>query len=470
MAFFSLISFRVMYNGMGAEMYALLLYVLTMTGTFGFMDLGIGTALARYMGMALGHQDHQAVQEYWAVGMRLGILFTAFFSLIFILAGTLVGPLWFNVSPENKTMLRWCFAMGGVSLFLSYVTEQWNRVCQVFLDFAFVNKIKLWFFLLQIFPAMFLAWRFGNPVYVLFWTAIVYVIKFVIMIIHVAKKYDLYLMPKAPFLWVRFHEIKAYMLKSFSVLLISNFFVGLDRIVLGRLASPAAFTHYGIAFATGQRAEGFSTSIVGPVFSNMNLLLKSKDEAATPAHVYDYTCQMVLNWFLLAAVVVAFFSKPLLVVWLGADLASHVQPVFIPVVLGCCINAFANLSRVALTSIDRQGMLMKSTVLSGVAMAICCYSGYKMYGIVGAGYGFLASKLPYIIMDYITVKLLGARGIYNIKTVLTAGAFLLAGGTGALLISRLSQGHQLGLVLMGGALCSALLAFVESRRAAFSAI
>src|ERR1700719_4799734 len=58
---------------LGAEMYALWFYVLTFTGAFGFMDLGLGVAVGRYIGVALGRNDFQAVREYWGTGNSIAI-------------------------------------------------------------------------------------------------------------------------------------------------------------------------------------------------------------------------------------------------------------------------------------------------------------------------------------------------------------------------------------------------------------
>ena len=53
----NLISVPLFYRFLGAQMYALWFYVLTFTGAFGFMDLGLGVAVGRYIGVALGRKD-----------------------------------------------------------------------------------------------------------------------------------------------------------------------------------------------------------------------------------------------------------------------------------------------------------------------------------------------------------------------------------------------------------------------------
>ena len=88
----NLVSVRLFYRYLGPEMYALWLYVLTFTGVFGFMDLGIGVAVGRYMGVALGKGDTQAVREYWATGNAIVIPLLATMAAAFTLAGVLFGP------------------------------------------------------------------------------------------------------------------------------------------------------------------------------------------------------------------------------------------------------------------------------------------------------------------------------------------------------------------------------------------
>ncbi len=55
----NLISIPLFYRYLGADLYALLFYVASVSGSFGFMDLGIGTAISRFMGVALGKGDRE---------------------------------------------------------------------------------------------------------------------------------------------------------------------------------------------------------------------------------------------------------------------------------------------------------------------------------------------------------------------------------------------------------------------------
>ncbi len=52
----NIVSVPLFYRFLGPVLYALWFYVLTFTGAFGFMDLGLGVAVGRYIGVALGEK------------------------------------------------------------------------------------------------------------------------------------------------------------------------------------------------------------------------------------------------------------------------------------------------------------------------------------------------------------------------------------------------------------------------------
>ena len=104
------------------------------------MDMGFGTAVGRYIGVALGRGDHQAVREYWATGNALALPLLGVMAGIFIGLGVLLGPKWFQVADES--LLRWCFVAGGLGLFLSYYTLFWTVLSQAHLDFKFISVLR----------------------------------------------------------------------------------------------------------------------------------------------------------------------------------------------------------------------------------------------------------------------------------------------------------------------------------------
>src|SRR5437773_9888050 len=69
----NIFSVPLFYRYLGAELYALWFYVITFTGIFGFADLGLGVAVGRYIGFAMGKGDAAAVREYWGTGNLIAL-------------------------------------------------------------------------------------------------------------------------------------------------------------------------------------------------------------------------------------------------------------------------------------------------------------------------------------------------------------------------------------------------------------
>jgi hypothetical protein len=138
----SIVSVPLYFRFLGEEKYALWIFIATLTGAFGFMDLGMGVATGRFMGVALGKSDQEAVQEYWATGNAIVFPMVLFFALSFIVAGTIWGPTWFRVAANDLSMMRWAIFWGGCGLFFSYYGQMWHMLAQTYLDFKFLSLLR----------------------------------------------------------------------------------------------------------------------------------------------------------------------------------------------------------------------------------------------------------------------------------------------------------------------------------------
>ena len=137
----NILSVPLFFRYLGDEMYALWGYISAFTGMFGFADLGLGVAVGRYIGVALGKGDHDSVREYWGTGNLIAIPLLGLVGLMFSGIGAWIGPIWYKVSPGNEQLLRSCFVAGGFALFLNYYAQFWNIVSQAHLDFKFVGPL-----------------------------------------------------------------------------------------------------------------------------------------------------------------------------------------------------------------------------------------------------------------------------------------------------------------------------------------
>ncbi len=404
----NIFSVPLFYRYLGAEMYALWFYVLTFTGSFGFMDLGLGVAVGRYMGVALGRGDQEAVRGYWATGNAVAIPLLGCMSLVFVFLGVVFGPKWFNVAPEKAHLLQWSFAAGGVSLFLSYYGQFWNILSQAYLDFKFLSIVRIVISLAQILPAILIAWLTGNPFLLILWTAFTTGLQLLVYVWHARKNYSLgFHLREAS--WARAREMAGYTGKTFLTLLVNSLLGSVDRLLLGRLAPAGDFANYNISTNVGGRISGLSTAVMGPVFHNTSRTV-GDSSPVTPAQIYNETFRFMFGWYLLAMVWVTVWAGPALRLWLGPQLGADVQPIFAPIIIAFCLSAISNISGAQLGPLNRVGAGIFFHIAAGLLLAAGVWIGWNLGGIQGVAYGFLASRAALVAQDIFIIRLIRGGG------------------------------------------------------------
>ena len=284
---------------LGEDRYSLWFYVLTFSGTFGFMDLGLGVAVGRYIGVALGRGDQEAVRGYWATGNAIAIPLLGAMAAVFIFLGAVFGPEWFNVKHGDETLLRWSFLAGGLGLFLSFYAQFWNVLSQAHLDFKFISILRVGVSLGQILPSILLAKWTGNPLILIGWAAFVGLAQLFVFIWHAKTNYGLGFHFREASMG-RLREMGTYTGKTFATLIVSSFLGSVDRLLLGKLASTTAFASYMVATNVGGRIQGLSGAIMGPVFHNTSRAVGAESRTSAAA-VFNETFRFTFGWYLLAS-------------------------------------------------------------------------------------------------------------------------------------------------------------------------
>jgi O-antigen/teichoic acid export membrane protein len=423
---------------LGDDMFALWYYVISFGGMFGFADLGLGVAVGRYIGVALGKNDQEAVRSYWGTGNLIIIPFLMLMTVTFVGLGAWLGPKWYNVSPVHANLLRACFVAGGCGLFFGYYSQYWNILTQAHLDFKFIGVLRATTALLQVIPALVLAYLTQNPLVVVSWGALIALLELGVFVWHGRKNYQLGLNFRVAS-FTRAREMAVYIGKNFLGLIVGSTFSQIDRQILGRFASHADYNNYTFAGNIGNRLQSLSVAVMGPVFYNTTRAVGGARNASASA-IYNETFSFVFEWYLLAAIWVGLWHPVLVRFWLvhtmgmelGQQTALQVAPLLTPLVVACCISAIANISGAQLASINRLGAAIGFTATAGVLATAGVWMGWHVAGIIGAAYGFLFSRVAYLAQDLFTIHLIKAGGWLDLHTWLKIGAQGMVGAVFAL--------------------------------------
>jgi len=400
---------------LGDDMYSVWGYVTLFTGIFGFADLGLGVAVGRYIGVALGKGDKKAVREYWSTGNLVAIPLLSLMGIVFMVVGVYFGPKYFNqIRPENVKTMQWAFVCGGVGIFLSYYNQFWLVLSQAHLDFKFIGILRSCLNVVQIMISLWLAYLTGNPVVMLISGIVLSSIQLSIFIWHAKRKYQLgWHLGEASM--ARAREMAAYTTKSFGALLANAFLGSIDRVLLGRLVPTSEFATYTFCNNNGSRIQGLSMAIMGPVaFNTARAVGKGSREGTTS--IYNETFNFTFGWLALFSAWMACWHSVFLHLWLAEDLYSRVMPVFTPIVIAYCFNALANISAAQMGALNRVGVELWFMIIRSVVLGVCVVLGWHWGGLVGVAWGFLISRVAVVAQDLYVIRLIGGGGWLSAQT------------------------------------------------------
>jgi O-antigen/teichoic acid export membrane protein len=397
-------------------MYALFYIVTTVSGMFGFADLGLGVVVGRNISVALGKKDLAAVRRYWGTGNMIVLPFLALATLGFVGITVWLGPKWFvKLSSTDMGLFRACLIANGLGLFFAYYGSYWLTISQAYLDFKFIGLVRSVVMPLQIIPSLLLAACTQNPFWVLAWSSVIGSLQLLVLIWHARRHYSLGMcLDSASFKCAR--EMSGNTVKMLLSLVVGAVFTPIDRTILGKLATADDFVPYGLAYNIASRLQGLSVSVMGPVLHNSARVVDHSHTSA--AKIYNDMFAFMFEWYLFATLWLALWHPVLLKLYLmhtmGAELgqktALAVGPLLIPLMAACCFTAMANISSAQLASMNRLGATVGFSVAAGILTMGSVWVGWHKAGMVGGAYGYLLSRIAFVAQDLYTTRLINAGG------------------------------------------------------------
>ena len=410
----NIVSVPLFYRYLGAEMYALWFYVASLSGTFGFMDLGLGTAMGRYIGVALGAGDKTAVRQYRGTGNLMAIPVLLVMTGVFMGVGIFLGPKWFQVKPENVRLLQWAFLAGGCNLLVGYYAQFWLLLSQAHFDFKFIGQLRSVFNALQISTSLCLAYLTGNPVAIISAGALFGLAQLGFFVRHARRNYQLgFDLRDAS--TARAREMFGISSKVLGTVLVNALGGNADRLLLGRLAPPFAFANYNVCCNFGTRIQGLSFTLMGPVFHQTSRAIgKGKRDSA--AAIYNETFDFTFGLYALAAVWVVIWHPVFLRLWLGRELAQQVAPAFVPLVIAFCLSSIALISTAQLAPLNRVGVELGFNIVNSICLGSFTVAGWRWGGLGGVAWGVLASRVVVVAQDLYVIRMIGGGGWLALRT------------------------------------------------------
>ena len=393
----SLVTVPIYYHSFGPEMYALWFAVQTMTGSFGFMDLGMGVATGRFVGVAIGRGDFAAAREYWASGNLVNLGFLGAMALIFGLLGSFGGAQWFQAVQFDHPVFLGCIWASAAGLFVNYYSQGWQILLQAHLEFRWLSINRSLFSLVAGIGMATLASQFHNPFPSILFGVGLGVLQLASLMARAHHQHQMG--PSLKYArWARLKEMFSYTGKTFLSLMSGSVLGSLDRWVLGRVAGAAPFVSYNVASNLASRAQGLSVAVMGPIFHESSRGV-GRDDMARLADIYRRSFTLLAPIYILPSLWITFWQSPWLVLWLGPELGAKVSVVLPFLIWAASLSALANISGAQLGPLNMVGTGTMIQSISWACSGLLVWAGWQLHGLEGSAAGLLAGRVVLFFQD-----------------------------------------------------------------------
>ncbi|HVP89715.1 MAG TPA: flippase [Terriglobales bacterium] len=368
-------------RGLGAQRFGILSLVWVVFGYFGLFDLGLGRTTTKYVAEALGKGETRDVPGcvWTAVFLQAGI--GAAGALLLVLLSPFVTMHFLKIPgrfvPETVRTLR----LVGWSLPVMFVSSSFRGVLEAAQRFDLVNAVKVPVnVLFYVLPLAGTALGYGLPGIVVLllasraagllawgWLGLR-----VLPVLRTPPRLDRRLLgPLLTFSgWLALSSV-LYALSS-----------SVDRLAIGAVLTVGAVTFYSAPFEAINRVgvvPGSLAMVLFPAFSSLNggrLTEKAEELFARSTKLLLLSTGPVL-------ILLIFFAKDFLRLWLGADFARTSTPAVQLLAAGFLVNCVIAVPNNYLMGIGRVDIAPKYQLVELFVYAGLAWAGAKLWGITG---------------------------------------------------------------------------------------
>jgi O-antigen/teichoic acid export membrane protein len=389
-AFVSLLMMPFVVRVLGDRMYGIWILVGTFVGYYGLVDLGLSSAVSRYLSRAVGAADHEQCNRVYNTSLRIfSVVGLAVFALAAIFAA--LAPM-FCKTPEDASVFWKLILILGISLALDFPTRVFTGLLQAHLHFDLLAAFELLSLALRtgLILAVLLA---GHQVVALGWVTLLSGIPAEVLLVYFAYKSNPFLRLESRYWGMdTARSLFSYSVSSFVARMADLLRFQVDGPVVAAFVGLGAVTHYKIA---GTLAQYFLALMLAGTQAFPSVF--SRQEGARDFEGMKRTFFFTTKISVSAASFIGFgliaWGKPFILRWMGPQYLDA-YPCLVVLVAGHVCGLSQAPSVQLLYGISKHKFFAWFNSIEGVANLLLSLLLVKRYGMVGVALG---TMIPMVI-------------------------------------------------------------------------
>jgi O-antigen/teichoic acid export membrane protein len=382
-ALVSLVMMPFIVHSLGDRMYGIWTVVATLVGYYGLLDLGLSSAVARFLAAALGAQDQEQCNEVFNTSLRM---FTTS-GFIVLVIGCISAAVFRVLSkePADAAIFWKVIVLVSITLAISFPIKVFGGILEAHLRFDRTTSIEILSLGLRN-GLIFVALLMGFKVVGLAWAILLASIPINLAFVYFAYR-DL------PFLriernrwqWKTARALYSYSIFSFVASLANVLRFQVDNFVVASFVGLAAVTHYRIAGALSDYYVSFMTAVFGVFTSVFSRQEGSKDfDSLRKTFFFASKMSVIVSSFVGFGLLA--WGKPFIARWMGPKYLDA-YPCLVILVLGCTTALWQTPSMSVLYGISKHKFLALFTSIEGLVNLLLSLLLVRKYGILGVALG-----------------------------------------------------------------------------------
>jgi O-antigen/teichoic acid export membrane protein len=392
------VTLPIIINGLGTIEYGYYIFVGTILSFLGLLDLGIASALNKFIAEKYGQNDIEKLKEYIGVSKFL-------FYLIAIIG--------FLITILIALTLKWGFDQKYSFLFIPVLISAFTFVfssiqslititLQSIQRFDTASKMGIFLITLQQISIVSIALTTKNISHVFLVQLIVSIISYIIGYKIVYRHFP-YIKSKINYNFSLIKELYKYGIKTLFINFSNSLLTYFDRLLIPIFLGPQSLTYYTAPGSISTKIPTLATNVGSIVFSTNSLLEGSNDKRRQKI-LYEKSLKFVFLVSMSLAFSITILSKKILEYWLGLEISTNSYVVLIFLSITSVLLAIYSIIQNTLFSINK---FKEISILSYTMLAINVITLFifiPIWGINGAAFSYLLSMIPVVWFKFYVDK------------------------------------------------------------------
>ena len=401
----SFVLFPFIVSHTGKELYGIYLLGMAINGYFGTFDLGIASAVKKYVPEYVGKKDYEEVKNIINTSFSFFIIFGLIVSGILCFLGFL-GPKFLKITPGNEMVMRNLFLIFSLTAIFHWPFQMFKGVTEGLQRYDLTAGLEIVFQISYLVGVYFLLTKgFGIISLTILFQVLVVGTDFAFFLI--SRYYIKGLQLRFPYFPKEtFKKIFSFSIYVFLGGLAGIIIFNVDDLVIGAFASVAAIAIYKVSYAMQNIIRGINSMVGAPLFTICAEMEGTSEHEKQKQLLLKGTRYMTLLVFPIITIAII-FSKQFILNWVGEGFREAILPAQI-LLFFWLFNVTLQTGAGSLTAKGIVRPILWISIIVAASNLILSLIFVRFWGILGVALG---TTIPMVLINFPMILFLILKNI-----------------------------------------------------------